>query len=319
MTERLFRRGHQPQDLVFRERTIPHDAGHARRPDRERAGLVEDHRVDAREVFQDPGPLDEDVVPVGPVGRADDGGGDADARGHAVVGHQNCGAGVEAARDRGAERGQAQGPTHIAIGQPLGEGLDVGFLVGGALDGAHDATDRGIEPDAIHAHRDLAVLDDGGGEDRIARSPLHGQRLASHGLLIDECLATHDGAIHGQTLAAADDDDVAHPQRGHAHRSRLTVLDARDDRVRRRDDLVQRATRGDHGPGHDVLPSGAQPGEQCGGRVVPARREQEQRRGLQHVTIEAAMSQRRGRPQQGRRLGGDDETGHERRWRRHQC
>jgi hypothetical protein len=171
MAERPLRRGDQPQDLVFRERTVSHDAGHARRPDRERAGLVEDHRVDASEVFQNAGPLDEDVVPVGPVGRADDGGGDADARGHAVVGHQNRGAGVEAAGDRGAERGQAQGPTHVTIGQPLGEGLDVGLLVGGAFDGAHDTTDRGVEPDAIHAHADLAVLDDGGGEDRVAHSP----------------------------------------------------------------------------------------------------------------------------------------------------
>ena len=100
-------------------------------------------------------------------------------------------------------------PADVAIGQPLGEGLDIGFLVGRALDGAHDTTDRGIESDPIHPHADLAVLDTGGGEHDIAFSALDRQRLAGHRLLVDERLASHHGAIDGQPLASADDDDVA--------------------------------------------------------------------------------------------------------------
>jgi hypothetical protein len=95
MTERPPGGGHQAQDLVLRQRAVPHDAGHAQRADRERAGLVEDHRVDPREIFQNPRALDEDVVTVRAVDGAEDGGGDADPGGHAVVGHQDCGAGVE--------------------------------------------------------------------------------------------------------------------------------------------------------------------------------------------------------------------------------
>ena len=60
-------------------------------------------------------------------------------------------------------------PSDLAVGEPLGEELDLGLLCGGALDGPDDSPDHGVEADAVDLNLELAVLDDGGGEHRVAR------------------------------------------------------------------------------------------------------------------------------------------------------
>ena len=75
------------------------------------------------------------------------------------------------------------------------------FSVGGVLDGANDAADRGVEPEPIDAHVDLAVLHDGGGEHGVARAALDRQRLAGHRLLVDQRFAA-DHAFHRRAAVA---------------------------------------------------------------------------------------------------------------------
>ena len=104
VAERAFGRCHQAQHGVLRERTIAGDAGDARRAEGERAGLVEHYRVDAGEILEHARALDEDVVAPGLADRRHDRGGNADASGEAVIRHQDRRAGVEAARQAGAQR-----------------------------------------------------------------------------------------------------------------------------------------------------------------------------------------------------------------------
>ena len=82
---------------------------------------------------------------------------------------------------------QSAGHALIARGGPPAllrvtvDGEDVSAVVrnreekvGRLLDGLHDPSHRGVQAHPVDSHRDLAVLDRGGREDRIAGASLNG-------------------------------------------------------------------------------------------------------------------------------------------------
>ena len=178
--------GGQPDDVALAElAVVRHHAANRRGAQRQRPRLVEDDGVDPRQALEGMRPFDEDAELGGALDGRDEGGGYADTGGHAVVRDQDRGARVHAAGEGCAEPGVDERPAHLAIGEPLGEDLDVGLLFGGYLHPLDNPSDRSVETDVLDAHHHLAVLDDRRREHPVARSPLHGQGLARHGLLVD--------------------------------------------------------------------------------------------------------------------------------------
>ena len=216
---------------------------------RERAGLVEDDRVERGGLLEGDRVLEQDAAlgaqagadhdrrrrgqPEGVRAGDDD---DGDREQQRVL---DVAADEEVPDDEGQraadERDQHE-PEGGAVGQALSRRLGVLRL----LDELDDLRERGVRADGGRAGAQGAVLVDGRADELIAGGLLHGQALAGDRRLVDLALAVLDHGVDGDLGSRADEQQVADLDLGGRDLDGFAV--AQDDGLRWRE-VQQRAHR----------------------------------------------------------------------------
>ena len=196
-------------------------------PRGERAGLVEQHRVDLAHPLEREPVLHEDAGAGGDRGRERDDERDREAErvrardhehGHGALDRVVGGAHEHPhdERDDAGGRGDVEEQCGGAVGQRLrtrARRLRLG-------DEPLDAGERGVVADGLDPHADRGVGRDRAGDDPVADLLRHRPRLAGDHRLVDLRFAVDDRAVGGDTRAGADEHDVAAAQLRRAAPSR---------------------------------------------------------------------------------------------------
>ena len=190
----------------------------------QRAGLVEEDRVDLVHQLERPAVLDQDAL-VGAQGQRAEHRqrrGHADAGAEVAVEHRH--------RAGGAHRGQAdgadgQGRDHRLVGQPLALVLRGQLVAGRVVEDLADLGRGRLAARRLDRDEDLAGDHHRRGEDPVADALLGRCRLAGQGVLVDHRHSLDHVPVDRHDLAGVDDDDVAllEPVERHLHLDAVAV------------------------------------------------------------------------------------------------
>ena len=256
----------------------------------ERAGLVEENRVDLRHQLERPPVLDEDAL----LGAEAERGQHAEGRRHADAGAEVAvdDRGGPAHPDRGhPDRGQRQGRDDGLVGHLLAPRLGAERVAGGALEDLGDPGRGGLEARGRHPDAHGAGQHDRGGEDRVPHALLGRRRLAREDVLVDQGGALDDLAVDGHDLAGGDHHGIAeaellerdldlHPVTPHADEPRLLAED------------VQQPPPGVAPCLLEELAAGAEaPGQHGAREELPRQETDDDDDGVEHVHPEPAFLQ----------------------------
>ena len=114
---------------------------------------------------------------------------------------------------------QAKGDGHQPVGQLVGVLLRGGFAAERVLQKAPGAGHAGFSANGARGYFEPPVLHQRAGQHLAAQAGLHGQALPGDGAAVERRLAVHHHAVHGNQLARAANDHIAHGQvgKGQAH------------------------------------------------------------------------------------------------------
>ena len=229
-----FDRGGGGEDVVAGVAGQEGDVAQGGRAAGERAGLVEDDRIDGGEALDRLGGAEEHAQLGGAPAARHDGGGGGEAE-RAGAGDDEHRDGVERREGEGGRRphgqpeqegggGDDQHGGHEDAGDAVGEGLHGGLGGLGRLDEGDDAGEHGVGADLCGAHAEGAGAVDRRAEDLRAGGLVDGHALAREHRLIDRAGAGQDDAVDGDLVAGADEHDVAGADLIDGHVHRLGVL-----------------------------------------------------------------------------------------------
>ena len=196
-----------------------HERGQPRLALRQRAGLVDDERVDLLEDLERLGVLDEDARRRAAArahhdrhrrreaerARARD-----DQHRHRLdqrVGEPRLGP-QRSPRDGAHERGRHDG-RHEVGGHAVGQALDRGAAPLGLADQLDDLREQRVPADALGPHHEAAGAVDGAARDPVARPLLDRHRLAGDHRLVDGAPSLEDDAVDRDPLAGPHAEPIA--------------------------------------------------------------------------------------------------------------
>ena len=211
------------EHVILRDVVERAHSGHFGNSESERAGFIQNDRVDAAELFEVKSAFCNNAAP----GCAADSREDGERRARrnttrAGDDDHRDGRG-DIARDDEREHRRGERKIHQPRREPVGDALHGRARFFGLLDDLNDFAKGGVAPDFLDAHFEHAVFVDRSGEHFALLDFLDRQRLAGDRGLIDKTVAFAHHAIGGNALAGPNDDGLAG---GNFVRTQLTFLAA---------------------------------------------------------------------------------------------
>ena len=202
MRARFLRRHGVGEHVLLRHTVLEHGHGNdSRLAFGDRAGLIQQHGVRAAHLLDERAALDEHALTDGRVDRRGERRRRRQLDAAGIIDHQHLQRLLRVFRHQPHRQAQQEVQRHQIVGEFIRIALDGRFFQLARLDHAHDAGDDRLIADLGGLHVNVAVFDDGSGENLVALALFHGHKFARDRALIHHGRAGNHLAVDRDFLA----------------------------------------------------------------------------------------------------------------------